>query len=74
MERIKTKLKPHEAVARLGEDYFDEALVIAKDDRDAAFLASACLVKSIDTGEVQEILDLRRGHPPAPFEDGRGHA
>jgi len=41
-----------EAVAELGESFYDEALQVCDDEREAAFLASATLVCTLEQEKV----------------------
>lgn len=50
-----------EALSELGENFFDEALCFCDDEQEAAFLASASLVRALE----RESILLR----PAPVSD-----
>lgn len=50
--RILAAREVFEAVADLGESFYDEALQICDDEREAAFLASATLLSALEREQV----------------------
>jgi hypothetical protein len=55
--RVRLSREVFEAVAELGESFYDEALQVCDDEREAAFLASATLLSALE----QEKLLARPG-------------
>lgn len=60
MDRTPIKMKARssaareitEALSELGENFFDEALCYCENERDAAFLASASLVRALERESI----------------------
>lgn len=50
--RARLSREVFEAVAELGESFYDEALQLCEDEREAAFLASATLLSALEQEKV----------------------
>lgn len=53
-----------EALSELGENFFDEALCFCDNERDAAFLASASLVRALERESIL-VRPMAPRHPAA---------
>ncbi len=78
MKRAKANDEFDGGIIELGETFFDRALVVANDDKEAAIIASAFLVRSFEKDGGEGVVIQGRSHP-APIDqlyedDDEGHA